>query len=190
MLENDQGDVVFRRRCIFRPFGRPSSPEIHPALQRANDLLANGDFLNATEVFEELPRGEGSRDGPRTTGLLIQAGRMRVLAGQVALGVVHIQLGLGLLAVKGQWQRFRNSCQRISAELAQLGSSDQTSQIEATLNSNRTTGNLPRQEQKNDKQVVPTNCPGFGGPLQTGEVEWSDETTAEYPYCGIALGAH
>jgi Zn finger protein HypA/HybF involved in hydrogenase expression len=39
------------------------------------------------------------------------------------------------------------------------------------------------------KPILPTNCPGCGGPIRSDEVEWADEVTAECPYCGSAVRA-
>ena len=112
---------MFRRRGFVRPFGRPPIPDIPPALRRANELMAMDDYPGAAQAFEELARGAVSRNGPRAPWLLIQAGRMRILAGQVPLGMTHLQQGLGLFAARGQWQQFSNTSQRIMAELSQRG---------------------------------------------------------------------
>jgi hypothetical protein len=39
------------------------------------------------------------------------------------------------------------------------------------------------------RPVLPTNCPGCGGPLHAGELEWTDDITAECSYCGSAVRA-
>ena len=91
---------MFRRRGFVRPFGRPSIPDIPPALRRANELMAIGDYPGAAQAFEELARGAVARNGPRASLLLLQAGRMRILAGQVPLGMTHLQQGLGLFAAR------------------------------------------------------------------------------------------
>jgi hypothetical protein len=179
---------MFRRRGIVRPFGAPIA-DIPPALRRANELMATGDYPGAAQVFEDLARGAVARNGPRAPWLLIQAGRMRILAGQVPLGMTHLQQGLGLFAKRGQWQRFRNSGQRIEAELSQRGLTGQAQQIEATLKASLPAGFVPGAGPEKTKRVLPTNCHGCGGPLHADEVEWTDEITAECPYCGSAVRA-
>jgi hypothetical protein len=114
---------------------------------------------------------------------------MRILAGQVPLGMTHLQQGLGLFATRGQWQRFRNSGQRIAAELSQRGLTGQAGQIEATLKASLPAGFVPGAGPEKAKRVLPTNCHGCGGPLHADEVEWTDEITAECPYCGSAVRA-
>jgi hypothetical protein len=182
---------MFRRRGFVRPTGRPAIPDIPPALQRANELMATGDHSGAAQAFEELARGAVARNGPRAPWLLIQAGRMRIMAGQIPLGMSHLQQGLDLFAARGQWQRFHNSSQRIMAELSQRGLSGQATQIEANLKARLPAGFVP--EPKNipekAKRVLPTNCHSCGAPLHTNDVDWTDEITAECPYCGRAVRA-
>jgi len=178
---------MFRRRGIARTFGRPAIPDIPPALRRANELMAIGDYTGAAQAFEELARGAVSRNGPRAPLLLIQAGRMRILAGQVPLGMTHLQQGLGLFVMRDQWQRFRNFSQLIAAELSQRGLTEQAKQIEANLKTNLPAGFIPGAGPEKAKHVLPTNCPGCGGPLHADEVEWTDEITAECQYCGSAV---
>ncbi len=182
---------MFRRRGLARPFRRPSISDIPPALRRANELMAIGDYPGAAQAYEELARGAVGRNGQRAPILLIQAGRMRILADQVALGMKHLQQGLGFFADRGQWQRLRNSGQRIVAELSQRGLTEQARQIEETLKTRMPAGFVPGPgiEPGKTKRVLPTNCHGCGGPLHADEVEWMDEITAECPYCGSAVRA-
>ena len=182
---------MFLRRGFIRPFGRSSIPDIPPALRRANELAAVGDFAGAASSFEELARGAVARDGPRAPLLLFQAGRMRILAGEIPLGMTHLQQGLELFAARGQWRQFRNTGQRAVAELSQRGLTGQAEQIEAILKTSLPASFSlgPRVESEKPKPVLPTNCPGCGGPLHSDEVDWTDEITAECPYCGSAVRA-
>jgi hypothetical protein len=180
---------MFRRRGFPRPFGRTLIPDIPPALRRANELMAIGDYAGAAQAYEEMARRAVARNGPRAPMLLLQAGRMRILAGQVPLGMTHLQQGLGLFAGRGQWQQFRNSSQRLMAELSQQGLTGEAGQIEAALKAGLPAGFIPAPAPDKARRVLPTNCPGCGGPLHSGELEWSDEFTAECPYCGSAVRA-
>jgi hypothetical protein len=182
---------MFRRRGFVRPSGRPPIPDILPALRRANELMVIGDYPGAAQAFEELARGAVTRNGPRAPLLLLQAGRMRILAGQVPLGMTHFQQGLELFAVRGQWQRYYISGQRVVAELSQRDLTEQAKQIEATLKNSLPAGFVPGPVAgpERTKPVLPTNCTGCGGPLHTDEVEWTDEITAQCPYCGSAVRA-
>jgi len=116
---------------------------------------------------------------------------MRVLAGEVPLGMTYLQQGLGLFVARDQWQRFRNSGQRIAGELSQRGLTEQARQIEAILKAGLPAGFVPESGSSPEKakRVLATNCHGCGGPLHADEIEWTDEITAECPYCGSALRA-
>ena len=178
---------MFRRGGFARPFGRHPIPDIPPALRRANELMAIGDYTGAAHAFEEMARGALARNGPRAPLLLLQAGRMRILAGEVPVGMTHLQQGLALYAAGGQWIRFRNSGQRLVAELSQRGLAEQAGQIEATLRSSLPAGFVPAFGPENTHRILPVNCPGCGGPLHADEIEWMDDITAECPYCGSAV---
>ena len=180
---------MFKRRGFVRPFGRPTFPEIPPALRQANELMAGGNFLGAAQAFEVLARGAVARNGPRAPMMLIQAGRMRILAGQVPLGMTHLQQGLGLFAKRGQWQRYRNISKRIAGELSQHGLTEQAKLIEGDLKAVLPAGFVSPAGEGISKPVLPTNCPGCGGPIHAKEVEWTDEITAECQYCGSAVRA-
>lgn len=182
---------MFRRRGFVRNFGRSPIPDIPPALRRANELMAIGDYPGAAQAFEELARGAVARNGPRAPLLLLQAGRMRILAGQIPLGMTHLQQGLGLFAARGLWQQFCNSGQRVVTELSQRGLTGQAKQIEATLKTNLPAGFVPGPGAglEKTKRVLPTNCPGCGGPLHADEVQRTDEITAECSYCGSSVRA-
>jgi hypothetical protein len=153
--------------------------------------MAIGDYPGAAQAYEELARGAVARNGSRAPVLLIQAGRMHILADQVSLGMTHLQQGLGFFADRGQWQQFNNSGQRIVAELSQRGLIEQARQIEKTLKASLPAGFVagPGGKLEKAKRVLPTNCRGCGAPLQSDEVEWTDEITAECPYCGRAVHA-
>ncbi len=178
---------MFRRKGFIRP----GDPDIPPALRRANELMANGDYPAAAQAFEDLARGAVGRNGPRAPLLLIQAGRMRILAGQVPLGMTHLQQGLGLFAARGQWQRLNNNAQRLMAQLTQRGLVEEARQIETILKASLPPGFVPNRglAPEKGKRILPATCPGCGGPLHGDEVEWTDEITAECPYCSRAVRA-
>ena len=39
------------------------------------------------------------------------------------------------------------------------------------------------------KPVLPTHCPGCGGPVRADDVEWLDDVTAECNWCGSPVRA-
>lgn len=177
------------RRPFNRPFNRPLTPDIPPALRRANEFMAMGNYSAAAADFEELARGAVARNGPRAPLLLITAGRMRILAGQIPLGMQHLKQGLGLIASRGKAEQYQKTCQRLADELTQMGRAEEASQIMALMTGSPNGISNPTGIGMPDKKppILPTNCPGCGGPLRAAEVEWTDEITAECPFCGTPV---
>ncbi len=174
------------RRQMGRPFGR-----VPPALQKANRLMASGNYEAAAEIYEQFAQAAASRNGPRAPWFFLQAGQARLLAGQVQAGMSHLRQGLGLLGTRGQFQRLAHAGMRFVTELKARGLSVQAQEIEAYLKSVLPSGFTARTEPVMDKAkyILPTSCPGCGGPVRSDEVEWVDEATAECPYCGSAVRA-
>jgi hypothetical protein len=183
---------------MFRqPFGRPlrrvQVGSIPPALQRANQLMASGHYTEAAVIFEQFANGAMARNGPRAPWFFLQAGQARLLAGQVPAGMAHIQQGLALFAARDQFQRLYHAGMRFVAGLKTRGLTDETKQLEDYLKTTLPAGFVPGPGTGSGlgkpKPVLPTNCPGCGGPIRSDEVEWADELTAECPYCGSAVRA-
>ena len=181
---------------MFRqPFGRPlrriQVGNIPPALRRANQLMASGQYVEAAGIFEQFAKGALARNGPRAPWFFLQAGQARLLAGQVPAGMVHIQQGLSLFAERGRFQRLYHAGMRFVAELKARNLTAEAKQIEDYLKATLPAGFVPASGTGpgKPKPVLPTNCPGCGGPLRSDEVEWADELTAECPYCGSAVRA-
>ena len=112
---------MFRRRGFARPLRRAFAPDIPPALQRANELMAIGDYNGAAVAFEGLERGAEGRGGPRAPHLYLQAGRARLQIGQVAAGMGHIRHGFALFAARQQWPALHRTGQLTVAFLTERG---------------------------------------------------------------------
>ena len=173
------------RRAFGRPFRRGFGPDVPPLLQRANQWMAAGNYVEAADAFEQLARAAEARGGPRAPVFHLQAGRARVLAGQTAAGLDHFERGLGLFAVRGQAGRVHNASQRIVTELNQRGLAKEASRISAYVKSLLPDfdPNLASPAPVR-KAALPTHCPGCGAPVRADEVEWIDDLTAECAFCG------
>jgi hypothetical protein len=173
------------RNGFGRPFRRPFAGNIPPLLQRANQLMATGNYVEATSAFEQLARAAEARGGPRAPFFYIQAGRARVMAGQTAGGVEYIQRGLGLFAKRGQNGKVFNVGNRVAGELNLRGLSNEAQQITAYIKSllPNFDANLGAPSQSK-RPPLPTHCPGCGAPVRPDEVEWLDDVTAECAFCG------
>ncbi|MBM3151100.1 MAG: hypothetical protein FJZ96_02660 [Chloroflexi bacterium] len=180
------------RRPFARPIRRAMMGEVPPLLRRANELMAMGNYGAAAEAFEQLARGAQMRGIPRDAQLFLQAGRCRILAGQVPLGMTHLKQGLSIIASRGNFQNLQNAGQRAIAELTQRGLSAEAAEIETLLKASIPagfTGGAVAAAPAAKPRLLPTSCPGCGGPIRSADVEWVDEATAECPYCGSAVRA-
>lgn len=179
------------RRPMGRPMRRPQGADIPPALRRAHELMAIGEYAAAAENFELFARGAVQRGGPRAPVFLLQAGRCRILAGQVPVGMAHIQQGLAIFAGRGQIAEVQRAGTRAIAELNERGLTAEAAQLEAYLKTVIPAGfeARPGTAAAKPKPVLPTNCPGCGGPIRSDEAEWVDEVTAECPFCGSPVRA-
>lgn len=179
------------RRPLGRPFRRIQVGSIPPALQRANQLMASSQYAQAADIFEQFASGALARNGSRAPWFFLKAGQARLLAGQVPAGMAHLQQGLALFAGRGQFQRLFYIGKRFANELKVRGLAPEGEQIEYCMKTALPSGFTPAPARGLEKPrpVLPTACPGCGGPLRSDEVEWVDELTAECPYCESAVRA-
>ncbi len=63
------------RRPLGRPFRRIQVGSIPPALQRANQLMASGQYAQAADIFEQFASGALARNGRRAPGSFSRPGR-------------------------------------------------------------------------------------------------------------------
>jgi hypothetical protein len=164
--------------------------DIPPMLQRAHQLMANGNFPAAAEAFEALARGAETRQHPKTPNLFLQAGRARILAGQKGIGLDHLKHGLELMARMGLQGQLFMAGNRAVNELNEHGMTAESQELAAWLKTV-----LPvapaglGTAAPTRKPVLPTHCPGCGGPVRADEVDWIDEATAECNWCGNPVRA-
>jgi len=179
------------RRSPGRPLRRARAGAVPPALRHANQLMVSGQYGPAAEILEQFARGALTRGGPRAPWLFLQAGRARLLAGQVLVGMSHFQQGLSLFAARGQQQQLHQAGNRLVAELKERGLAAEARQVEDYLKTALPSGfaAVPVPDGTRPRPVLPTDCPDCGAPIRSDEVEWLDEVTAECPYCGSAVRA-
>ncbi len=173
------------RRMFRRDRRKGFSRAIPPILQEANLAFDKGEYGRAAQLFERIAEPADARNGPRAPLFHLQAGRARVLAGQVALGMPSLKRGLELLAQRKQFQRLHHMGMRTVAELNERGFKNEATEIEIwlkTLQPSMPSFETPASPAK--KPALPTHCPSCGAPLRADEVEWLDDGAAECGYCG------
>ena len=173
------------RRGMGRPFRQAFAGNIPPLLQRANQLMSTGSYMEAAGAYEQLARAAEARGGPRAPFFYIQAGRAHIMDGQIPAGLEYLQRGFGLFAVRGQAGKVFNVGNRIVGELNQRGLSKEAQQLSSYIKSlvPNFDGNLNAASQ-DKRPPLPTHCPGCGAPVRVDEVDWLDDITAECAFCG------
>ncbi len=172
---------MFRRRGQ-RMSRRMGNPEIPPMLQRANQMLADGDYLGAADAYTQLAQGAEIRFPRRAPVLFMEAGRAAILGGQAKTGVENIRRGLTLLTSQGHIFRAQAFGHRAIAELRARNLNAEAEEIAALIGAD--VQQTPPQSAAVKKPILPTHCPSCGGAVRPDEVEWLDEITAECSYCG------
>lgn len=194
---------MFRRR----PFRRIIPVRRHPfapiaagprrALRNANNMMDNGNFAAAANIYDDLAKAALATGMMRHAPFLfLQTARARMLAGQLDQSIDAMQRGLNLLAETGRWKALRNAGKVAVDELKRQGRAAQAGEVQAWLDNilkdhaevdEAYTRETDVSEQKPPR--LPTKCPSCGGGIPSDEVEWIDEHTVECPYCGSAVQA-
>jgi hypothetical protein len=167
----------------LRRMGRRGAP---PVLSHANQMMMDGEYAEAADIFRELAQGAENLFPHRAPILYLEAGRAAILGGDVKTGVAHLRRGLTLLASQGRFHRMRTLGQRVVDELTARGLNAEAGEITSLLGSNLPK-ELPAEPAPAKRPVLPTHCPSCGGTVKSDEIEWIDEITAECDYCGSPL---
>ena len=176
------------RRMFRRDKRKAFASNIPPILQEANLAFDKGEYGRAAQLFERIAEGADARGGPRAPLFLLQAGRARLLAGQIALGMPSLKRALEVLAERKQYQRLQNAGLRLVAELNARGLKSEAVDIEILLKINLPSMPAPEaNETLAQNSELPTHCPSCGAAVRPDEVEWLNDLTAECGYCGSPI---
>jgi hypothetical protein len=174
---------MFRRRGQ-RMFGGMGKPDVPPMLQRANQLMAAGDYAGAAVAYKELAQRAENRFGKRAPFLFIQAGRAAILSGQTKTGVADLRHGLTIFASQGRFPRMRAFGQLAIEDLNSRNLNAEAEEIASLLKASLPKGFQAENSALTKKPALPTHCPSCGAAVRPDEVEWLDDITAECDYCG------
>lgn len=183
----------FIRPPLYPPIGRqlPTRP-VHPLLIKANQLMQEGNYVEAAELFEQLAHGAQARGFPRAPQLFLQAAKARLAAGQVQPAMGLTRQGLGLLAQAYRWSELSSAGSRVVAALNSQGHTTEGEEIakwlEQILQSHGGLQQISPTE-LTKKPHLPVSCPHCGGAIRPGEVNWVDDITAECEFCGNMVRA-
>jgi tetratricopeptide (TPR) repeat protein len=175
------------RRFPRRPFRRPGARQAIQALRRAHQLLENGEFREAAEIFERLADSATQRGFQQAPNLNFQAARAWLQAGQIDKALPRTRSGLELLLDSGRYQRFAAAEKRILEMLESQGYKAEADQLRAELERMKAGKPIPEIAFPTSKVKLPSKCPYCGGSILPDEVEWFDEVTPGCSYCGSPL---
>ena len=175
---------------FHRQIRKTLAQDVPPVLQEANFAFDKGEYGRAGELFEKIAETAAARGGPRAPIFYLQAGRARILAGQISLGMPSLKRGLELLAQHGRFRRLHQTGTRLLSELNDRGLKKEASEIETWLKNRNVVPSAPSLEtpdRPEKRPILPTHCPSCGAAVHPDEVEWLDEVTAECAYCGSPI---
>jgi hypothetical protein len=153
-------------------------------LQRANQLMAAGDYAGAAVAYKELAQRAENRLGKRAPFLFIQAGRAAIQSGQTKTGVADLRHGLTIFASQGRFPRMRAFAQLAIEDLKSRNLNAEAEEIASLLKVSLPKGFQAESSTPVKKHVLPTHCPSCGAAVRSDEVDWLDDVTAECAYCG------
>lgn len=173
------------RRLFRRHIRKTLAQSVPPVLQEANFAFDKGEYGHAGELFERIAQKASARGAPRAPIFYLQAGRARILAGQISLGMPSLRRGLELLAQHGQLARLDRLGRRLVTELHERGLHQEASEIETWLLS--VLPSAPSIAAPSGGGRLPTHCSACGAAVRRDEVEWLDDVTAACAYCGSPI---
>ena len=173
--------------------GLPGAPALAEValkdLRRAHALMERGEHANAAVLFERQARDAGDR------GLLLpaahlslQAGRARLLAGEIEVGRQHLHQGLEILSNREDLQRLEKSGSLLIKDLTSLGQDQLAEQVKEFLG--QVFENHSGIEANTDTAhpFIPYKCQKCGAFLRAEDLETGDSQSTVCVYCGSRTG--
>lgn len=177
------------RRVFRRHIRKTLAENVPPVLQEANFAFSKGEYGRAGELFERIAQTADARGAARAPLFHLQAGRARVLAGQVKLGMPSLRRGLAILAERRQLNRLHQAGHRVISDLRANHLEPEAEEIEAWIQ--ELAPALPSFDEPHEapshRAELPPHCPACGAAVRLDEVEWQDPNNAECAYCGSPL---
>lgn len=189
-----------KRRGSFKPgsprthrrsSGPPHMDRAMRRLRRANQLMEQGIFLPAADLYYKMARELEGRNHPRSPRLFLQAGRAWILAGNHRQGLGALRRGLQLMFELHPPQRGKAVLARVQADLRSFGMADEANQymqeFAAQLEDLPESGPEEITPGFDPATALPLNCARCGAIIRPDEVEWVSNTKVICDYCGSAI---
>jgi hypothetical protein len=168
------------RRFTPGPTGLP----VPPALLEANRRFQLGDYAGAAELFENVAERAKMTRPRQVPRLLVQAGRARIMGGQLDAGMRLLTRGLQVLAGQERWEDLHRMGVLVVEGLRRQEFTTQADEIVDWINRTLGQQGTARLKPNIQRAPLPEKCPYCGGNVDPREVEWVSEDTIECAYCG------
>ncbi len=186
---------MFRRRVIRRGFRRavvgamippPSPAAVNPILVEANQFYANGNYVKAGNLYEQMARNAMTHDGPRAPHFWIQAARTYYMAKDANRGMQDAQQGLLLLIQQQRYADLERVGEHTSNWLKENGYPQDADQLKGWIDQNSKI-KTSASNYADEKSDLPSNCPSCGAPLHESDVTWQGDGSAVCNFCTSVL---
>jgi len=180
---------MFRRP--FRGGGRVpmrANPILVQSIQRANQLIANGQASEAAQLLTRLLRESESRGRPRlTANLHAQAARAYAAAKDEQNALSHAQSALSQFIQLNMLPRVPKFYANITRELQVNGMNASADALQKEFGAKAKELESQGFAAPAQHGRLPPKCPQCAAPVKSDEVDWIDRNSAECNYCGSVI---
>jgi hypothetical protein len=162
---------------------------VPPLLIEANRLFGEGNYDQAASIYERLAKTANDRQDPRAPLLFLQSGRAHYLAQENAFATALIHQGISLLAEQGRWVELNRFGSRVLQGMKLLRLDEEADEFRnwMEVSFSEFSGDshgLDIEVEKPLQPGFPIKCPSCGAPLNSAEIDWVTDSTAECLFCG------
>lgn len=175
---------MFRRRRMFQR--NPLAAAKLNRLMQANQLMRQGDPLQAAAIFSETAAELNQRNHPRlAANVYTRAAHAFVEGGNADAALGSARQALLLFTQHGMDERASMFSANISRKMSERGMSAAVEKLQQEFGARTAPGpgTSPRASQPG-RGILPTNCSRCGAPLHPEDITWLNENTFECAYCG------
>ncbi len=181
--------MLGRRRMLRQALRGAGNAPAQQKLHEAQRLMAEGQFVEAAAMFDELGQQAVQHGMIRPAiNLALQAGRACAQAGRGDDALAHARRALDLILNAGQPARATRAIPRAAAFLRAQGFTAQAAALEKEAAQRLALLGLSLQALPNvGTRSLPSTCPQCAGPLRSDDADWIDAVSAECPWCGSTV---
>jgi hypothetical protein len=180
---------MFRRP--FRGGGRAAmraNPVLVQAIQRANQLIANGQAVEAAQILTRLVQESENRGRPRlTANLHAQAARAYAAAKDEQNALSQARSALKQFVQLNMLPRVPRFYANITRDLRANGMNASADALQKEFGEKAKGLESQGFAAPAQHGRLPVKCPQCAAPVRNDEVDWIDQISAECNYCGSVI---